>query len=115
MQQAFGRFVAYLEKLKTKDALLNSVIERYGLDFIGFYCKGLAHRLMRTPSNKRNGQSVVSFLKECKLYADRLVPGNNFNPVDNFSVKLATYIDSNAFTRGLFLAFKKIYSKPVLS
>ncbi|QEC65952.1 glycosyltransferase [Panacibacter ginsenosidivorans] len=115
MQLAFNQFINYLEQLKSKNLLLKAVIERYGVDFISFYSKGLAHRLMRTPKNKRNGESVVSFLEQCKLYADRLVPGNSFNPVDNFSVKLATYIDSNAVTRGLFLAFKKIYSKPVLS
>jgi hypothetical protein len=115
MQLAFNQFITYLEKLKSKNILLKAVIERYGVSFIGFYCKGLAHRLMRTPKSKRNGESVISFLEQCKLYADRLVPGNNYNPANNFSVKLATYIDSNAVTRGMFLAFKKIYSKPFLS
>jgi hypothetical protein len=115
IQQAFGQFILYLEKLSAEDKLLKLVIERYGIDFIKFYCKGLAHRLIRTPKNKRNGLSVISFLEQCKLYADRLVPGNNFNPLDNISVKLASYIDSNLITRRFFLAFKKIYSKPVLS
>lgn len=75
---------------------------------------GLAHRLMRTEKEKRNGISVKSFLDDCKKYADELAPGNNYKPTDNFSVNIAKYIDSNAFTRNMFLLFKKIYSTPVI-
>lgn len=114
-QDAFKRFIAYLEKLKQEDKLLEEAVLRYSIPFIRFYCKGLAHRLLRTPKNKRKGESVASFLEQCKQYANRLVPENNFDPVDSFSVKLAKRLDSNAVTRELFLAFKKIYTKPVLS
>ncbi len=114
MQQAFAQFIGYLQTLKKQDAQMAIVIEQYGIDFIKVYCKGLAHRLMRTPKEKRNGLSVASFLEACKKYADDLVPGNSYNPTDNFSVQIAKQVDSNFFTRWLFLAFKKIYSKPIL-
>ena len=84
MQQAFAQFIVYLEKLKKEDTQLSEVIERYSLNFISFYCKGLAHRLMRTPKNKRNGLSVASFLNQCKLYADTLVPLNNYQQDYNY-------------------------------
>jgi glycosyltransferase involved in cell wall biosynthesis len=115
MQNAFDKFIDYLENLKKKDSSLKVAIERYSIDFIKLYCKGLAHRLMRTAKSKRNNQSVDSLLKQCKNYADRLAPGNKFNPYDNFSVKLASYLDSNFITREMFLTFKKLYSKPILN
>ncbi len=114
-QQAFARFINYLHSLNQSDPDMRLAIERYALQFIGFYAKGLSHRLLRTPKNKREGLSVNSFLKECKSFADTLVPGNDFDPEKQFSVRLASQIDSNAFTRSLFLAFKKINPKPVYS
>jgi len=112
-QQAFFKYIMFLQLLKESDPEMKLVIERYVLQFIKFYAKGLSHRLLRTPQNKREGLTVSDFLKQCKLYADLLVPGNNFIPEKQFSVKLARQIDSNAFTRSLFLAFKKINPKPV--
>ena len=114
-QQVFNRFINYFHTLSDEDPEMRMVIERYALHFIGFYAKGLSHRLLRTPKNKREGLSVNNFLRQCKLYADLLVPGNDFNPEKQFSVRLARQIDSNAITRNLFLAFKKINPKPVYS
>jgi glycosyltransferase involved in cell wall biosynthesis len=112
---AFGQFIKYLEQLKQKDSALLKVIERYSISFIEFYCKGLSHRLLRTPIQKREGQTVSSFLRTCKEYADILVPGNEFNSSKKYSIRLAKQIDSNFLTRSLFLLFKKIRSKPVFS
>jgi hypothetical protein len=112
---AFAQFIRFLNNLKKPNEDLAGVIEKYSLDFIKFYCKGLSHRLLRTPKQKRNGQTVSSFLKNCKEYADMLVPENDFDPCERYSVRLARQIDSNFLTRSLFLLFKKIRSKPVLS
>jgi glycosyltransferase involved in cell wall biosynthesis len=115
MQQAFFRFINYLKVLKKKDDEFARVINAYGVHFISINCKGLAHRLMRTPYNKRNGETVAIFLNRCKKLADELIPGNNFNPENKFNLRLAKKIDSNKLTRTLFLLFKKIYSKPIYS
>jgi glycosyltransferase involved in cell wall biosynthesis len=112
---AFAQFIRFLNNLKKTNEDLAGIIEKYSLDFIKFYCKGLSHRLLRTPKQKRNGQTVSSFLKNCKEYADMLVPENDFDPCERYSVRLARQIDSNFLTRSLFLLFKKIRSKPVLS
>lgn len=112
-QYAFDRFVAYLEKLQQEQPSMRESIRRYVLIFLMTYCKGLAHRLLRTPLKKRNGQKVGAFVKTCKGYADRLVPAGDFNPYRLFSMRLARQIDRYWVTRQLFLIFKKIYSKPV--
>ncbi|HEY2722540.1 MAG TPA: glycosyltransferase [Chitinophagaceae bacterium] len=113
--RAFEQFVKYLVAIRKTDTELATVIEKYSVSFIEFYSKGLAHRLLRTPKQKREGETVASFLQSCKTYADILVPGNNFDPYRKYSVKLARQIDSNFFTRSLFLLLKKIRSKPVMN
>jgi len=113
-QDAFKCFIDFLLQQKNNEDL-DQVIRRYGINFVSFYVQGLAHRLLRTAKSKRNGRTVKQLLTDCKRYADELVPGNHFNPLDNYSVKLAQQIDSNPFTRSLFLAFKKLYSKPIYS
>jgi glycosyltransferase involved in cell wall biosynthesis len=113
--KAFEQFMDYLARLKKNNNEFAIVIEKYSLQFIEFYCKGLSHRLLRTPKQKREGQTVSSFLKSCKSYADMLVPDNNFDPSEKYSIRLAKQIDSNFITRSLFLLFKKIRPKPILS
>ena len=115
LHQAFAQFIKYLKNLKQESATFESVILDYAIPFVRFWCKGLTHRLLRTPKDKRNNLCVSLFLKQCKKYADELAPGNNFDPVETLSLRLAQKIDHFAITRSLFLAFKKIYSKPVLS
>ncbi|MGZ3847214.1 MAG: glycosyltransferase [Flavisolibacter sp.] len=114
MQEAFAMFISYLKKLEEEDLQLRDVIRKNVVQFLYQYSKGLSHRLMRTPLGKRNGLSVKKFVRNCKDYADLLVPDNEFNPTSVASIKVALVIDSNTVTRNLFLWFKKLYPKPVL-
>jgi glycosyltransferase involved in cell wall biosynthesis len=114
MQKAFEQFISFLQSLKSKSIDFEKVILQYATDFIRFWCKGLTHRLLRTPKQQRNNLSVESFLKDCKQYADRLVPDNNFYPLSITSVRLAREIDKSLVSRNLFLLFKKIYRRPFL-
>ncbi|MDE1191944.1 MAG: glycosyltransferase [Arachidicoccus sp.] len=113
-QEAFKRFIYFLNSVKKESTTFKEVVERYAEIYIKFYSKGLSHKLLRTPKSARKNISVKSFLNDCKNYTDLLVPNNNFNPTNNYSVKMAQIIDGNFLTRGLFLLFKKIYSKPIL-
>ena len=113
--QAFVHFVQYLSKLKQENPEMGKVIERYAIGFINFYTKGLAHRLLRAPKSKRGELTVSGLINESQRMADDLVPGNHLNPYAQPGVKLARQIDSNFFTRQLFLLFKKIYKHPVYS
>lgn len=112
-QDAYDKFISFLEGLKSQNPEMNEVIASYALNFIRFYNKGLAHRLIRSPKNKRPGQTVDNLIVRSRQYADRLVPNNDFDPDKDFSVKLARQIDSNPVFRRMFLIFKKLYSKPV--
>jgi glycosyltransferase involved in cell wall biosynthesis len=113
MQDAFGRLMYFLNSLKS-DPKFNAVIKAHGIGFINFYCKGLAHRLLRTDKNKRGGLTVKGFLDQCRQYAELLVPGSNYNPEAQVSVKLAKWIDSTSAGRKLFLLFKRTYNKPLM-
>ena len=79
MQNAFQQFISFLKSLKNRSSEFNNVINKNAIGFIQFWCKGLAHRLMRTPKSKRNNLSVAVFLKNCKQHADTLVPNNGFD------------------------------------
>jgi len=112
MQKAFERFIYFLHSLKSKSIEFEKAISQNAIGFIQFWCKGLAHRLMRTPKPKRNNLSVAIFLKDCKKYADQLMPDNNFHPLNIGSIRLAGEIDKFFISRNLFLLFKKVYRKP---
>jgi len=113
LQLAFERAVFFLDSLKQEDKLSAKVINDQGITFIHHYCRSLSHRLIRTPLKNRNGLTVGGFINKCKSYADRLVPGNSYNPLADKAVRLAKYIDASPLSRFLFLYFRKIYSKPV--
>lgn len=110
--RSFRIFLDFLQDLKLCSSDVERAIETYSLHFIGDYCKGLSHRMLRTPKEGRQGQSVAQFLVECKAYADKLVPEHQFNPLGEFSVRMASYIDRTFVTRWLFILFKRIYPKP---
>jgi glycosyltransferase involved in cell wall biosynthesis len=113
MQEAFRRFVNFMVSLKS-DTQLNHVIENESLPFLATYCKALSHRLLRTPLQEREALSVKKIIIDFRDYAELLAPGKAFQPNANPSVKLAMLIDSNLFTRKLFLLFKRVYPKPFL-
>lgn len=112
--QAFERFIFFLQALKREKESFNSIITLKAGDFLSFYCRGLSHRLLRTPINKRDGLTVTVFINNCKQYAKLLGVENVFKPSKIFSIQLAKIIDSNSFTRFVFLSFKKIFPKPIL-
>lgn len=113
LQQAFERVILFLELLKIEDEQMAKVIEDNAIPFIHYYCKSLSHRLIRTNKKSRPGVSVATVIKKCKQYADILVPGNNYNPVTDYKVKFAKYIDSNLLLSKMFLMLRKIYKKPI--
>ena len=110
---AFDRFMGYLGGLQEEVPVMREPLKRYAIAFIQAYCKGLAHRLLRTPLGKRDGLTVKAFVAQCQAYADRLVPGNDFAPYRVFSMRMARSLDATWLTRQFFLLFKRIYSRPI--
>ncbi len=112
-QQAFTRFLQFLDGIRHEDPRYEAMISRYAIDYIHTYCQSLSHRLLRTPRSKRQGVVVADFIRECKQWADKLVPGNDFDPMAHFNIRVARRIDNNRVLQQMFLLFKKMYSKPV--
>lgn len=113
MLQAFYQFAEFLEGLK-KDGNLKKIVEGNVSPLLKFYCKGLTHRMLRTPLEERDGIFVKDVISDFKILGKRLSPSNPFNPFKTFSIRLGYFIDSNSATRSLFLLFKKIFPKPIL-
>jgi glycosyltransferase involved in cell wall biosynthesis len=114
MLLAFERFVLYLENLRLSDQKLATVIEENTDKLLHFYCRGLTSRLLRTPLSGRNGLTVNYIIGKFAQYGSRLTKGKHYDPLSNKTVHMAKLIDSNIFTRQLFLLFKKIHSKPLV-
>ena len=114
LHQAFEQFIYFLKSLQNQDENLRNVIRKHGEQFLMVNCKGLSHRLLRTPIDKRDNLSVKTFLAKCKHYAQLLMTGDNFKPTSDISIWLAGVLDSSAVGRRLFLGFKRVYSRPVL-
>jgi len=110
---AFDRFISFLEKLSASDAECAAVIREKGRDFLLFYCRGLSHRLLRTELEKRQGLLVRDIIKRFKVYAQRLKI-DPFSPEKIWSIRLGKFIDRYSLTRGAFLTFKKIFRKPII-
>lgn len=112
--QAFGRFMEFLTKLSSTGAEYKSIIREHAASYLLFYCQGLSHRLLRTPKENREGLTVDQFIGQCRNYAAALGIYDQFKPEKKFSITLAKQIDKHAFTRSLFLRFKKLYPKPLM-
>lgn len=113
-QNAFEQFVFFLVSLKKRKPQFKDVIQNYSNDFLLFYCKGLSHRLLRTPIKKREGLSIKLFLKKCSGYADLLGTNKVFQPILVPAIFIASALDKTGIGRFLFLTFKKMYKKPIL-
>jgi hypothetical protein len=113
LHSAFDMFTYFIAKVKANSPALAAVINKDLPIFLDKYCQSFAHRLLRTPKSKRSGHTVSAIIRQFRDYGVQLVPQSQYNPLANPSVKLARFIDSNAFTRWLFLLFKKLRPAPV--
>lgn len=113
LHKALAIFVDYLIELSQKDGKAKSKIEAFGADFLLFYCKGFAHRLMRTPIEKRKGITVTDFINYTKQLAVKLGVEKKYKPESLNAIRIAKVIDNNKFFINLFLLFKKVVKKPI--
>lgn len=114
MLAGFGRLVNFLAALRDQRPDLAEVIEKNAGAFLSFYCKGLSHRLLRTPLITRNGLTVSEFIANCRQYAHWLSPESTPDPAAAWSVRLGGIIDQSTVLRTVFLFFKRLFPKPVL-
>lgn len=105
-QEAFGKYISFMASVMREDAMIRSMVERYGQEFLLYYCESLSHRLLKTPSKGRK-LSVKAYIRICEGYAGMLIPGQAFQPMERRLIRAAVWIDSTAITRWLFRFYKK--------
>lgn len=113
LHTALSIFVDYLTELSNSNIEVKAKIEQFGSNFILFYCKGFAHRLMRTPIGKRQGLTMDLFISYTKGLAAKLGVEKKYNPELENSIKIARFIDNSCLLSHLFLLFKKIVKRPI--
>ena len=74
-----------------------------------YHCESLSHRILKTPRSERK-ITVEDFIQKCLAYAEILIPGQDFQPLKKFRIKIAQTFDSSFFNRNLFMLYKKISS-----
>lgn len=114
LHEALGIYVDFLRSFVAENPSLKTVLQSNGAAMLHFYCKGYAHRLLRTPFENRSSLTVSNYVGQVKMLASRLGVNSSFHPEKDRSVWLAMQIDKYPILRKLFLLFKKVYKKPVL-
>lgn len=106
-------FLGYLFELKQSDETFSKTLNTHGKKLVELYVKSLSHRLLREDIKKRNYYTVRQLVDKFEAHLNRLTDDDSNNLSSNLKVKMALIIDSNNFTRKLFLLFKKFFPKPV--
>jgi glycosyltransferase involved in cell wall biosynthesis len=109
---AFMIFLDYLIALKTASPALGHIIQANAQRFCENTTKSIAHRLLRTPKELRNGLSIDQMIKKIAVKCTLL--DSSYEPLKIKSIRLARTIESYPILNSLFLVFKKIYKRPFL-
>jgi glycosyltransferase involved in cell wall biosynthesis len=109
---AFVIFLKYLNDLKKASPALEQIIQANAQKFCESTTKSIAHRLLRTPKELRNGLSIDQIIEKISAKCKSLEI--SYEPLKIKSIRLARTIESFPILNSLFLVFKKIYKKPVL-
>ena len=106
-QEAFEKYILFIKERAKQNTKINEVVERYGKEMLLYYCESLSHRLLKTPLIQRE-LKVRDFLEKCNHFAALLIPGQSFEPMKNFRIKIARQLDDYTVGRKLFNTYKKI-------
>jgi len=105
-QEAFGKYVLFLNEIRQQDPAIGTVLLNYGKRFLMDNCESLSHRILKTALTNRK-ISVWAFIKKCNGYSELLIPGQSFHPLFNPRILLAVLLD-NKWGLKLFWFVKKI-------
>jgi glycosyltransferase involved in cell wall biosynthesis len=109
--EALMVFVNYLTKLKNRSANYKQVINEHAGAFLEQTTKSIAHRLLRTPVDLRQGLTINEIVEKLSVKANEV--GVDYNPHAIRSFKMAVLIEKSKLLSWLFLQFKRIYNKPI--
>ena len=109
---AFILFLDYLNTLKKESNALEHIIQVNAQKFCESTTKAIAHRLLRTQKELRNGLSIDRMIEKINVKCISLeIP---YEPLKIKSIRLARTIETYPILNRIFLLFKKMYKKPVL-
>ena len=106
-QDAFMRYMQFVKALRQDYPLIKEVIDRYGRQFLLYYCESMAHRLLKMPVAGRTLR-VGEFIEKCELLAAEIIPGQQFQPLDIFRIRIARQLDQSFLGRSLFKLYKRV-------
>lgn len=109
--QAFEEYVKEIALLQTGNPLLQEAVERYGREFLLYWCESLSHRLLKTPVTHRS-LKVEGLIGLFRGYARQLIPGQPFEPLSVGRIRLAQQLDSFAPARNLFQWYRRQTGNP---
>ncbi|MEP6712359.1 MAG: glycosyltransferase [Ferruginibacter sp.] len=104
-QQAFEKYIYFIASI-LKDEKVEMVVEKYGHDFLMYFCESLSHRILKTPSSARKIK-VGQFIEKCETLAAIIIPGQKFEPRKKFRITIAEKLDANEAGRRAFQFIKK--------
>jgi glycosyltransferase involved in cell wall biosynthesis len=106
-QQAFGKYVQFIKLQMANNESIREATHRYGKELLMYYCESLTHRLLKTPLADRS-LKVADYIRLCESYAEDLIPGQSFKPMEKFRIRIASQLDQSAIGRNLFNVVRKI-------
>jgi glycosyltransferase involved in cell wall biosynthesis len=109
--EALTVFLTYLATLSNKSVKYKQIVNENAGHFLEQTTKSIAHRLLRTPVDFRQGLTINEIVNNLSLKANEL--GVSYNPYAVRSFKMAVMIEKSKLLSWLFLQFKRIYSKPI--
>lgn len=106
-QAAFTLYMNFIISLAQNYDAIKSVTDKYAKDFLMYYCESLSHRLLKTPFRKRT-LTVEQYIEKCRLFANKLIPDQKFEPLKKNRINIARILDKSAFGRAVFKLYKLI-------
>ncbi len=108
--KAFVLYLRYLETLMVERPGFEKAIRKWTPVFIAQTTRSLAHRLLRTARNYRDGLTMQMIFEEIGKEAARM--GIAYDPASIPSIKITVWIDRNPVILRLFRFFRRVYNKP---
>lgn len=102
---AFEKYIDFLIVEANCNEEIKSVLSKYGSSFLMYCCESLSHRLLKTKYQNRN-LKVSELINRFIGYAEKMIPGQSFNPRKKFGILLAEKIDDYSVLRNLFMIVK---------
>ena len=90
-----------------EDDSIRQAVTKNGREFLLYYCEAMAHRLLKTPVEKRSIR-VGDFIKKSEELAAQFIPGQDYQPMKISRIRIAKYLDQWGLTRKLFQRYRKI-------